>query len=218
MIQAYHSELAILEFMKRNLVQNESRLVEAMSPIKQEGSENKVKTLPFKNDNEFYQCAEPWGIKREDSLQEKEATLIVAERNARDRLNDVFIHTTRDRKHLEKFHHDLVEIDKLRWYMDERSLQPSEISLNTSQKKTIPKTLVTPLLEGHVVEWAEITEDTLQELSHLSDRLKMQGLIQFMEKHPIAREEALAQLYSKAKDPTHEALTNSLIGLKTHMT
>jgi len=86
--------------------------------------------------------------------------------------------------------------------------------MNTSQKKTIPKTLVTPLLEGHEIEWAEITEDTLKEFPHLSDRLKLQGLIQFMEEHPIAREEALAQLHRKAKDPTYEALTNFFDWLK----
>jgi len=79
--------------------------------------------------------------------------------------------------------------------------------MNTSQKKlTIPKTLITRLLEGHEIEWAEITEDTLKEFPHLSDRLKLQGLIQFMDEHPIARE-ALAQLHRKAKDPTYEALT-----------
>ena len=85
--------------------------------------------------------------------------------------------------------------------------------MNTSQKKTIPMTLVTPLLEGNEIEWAEITEHTLKEFSHLSERLKMQGLIQFMEKHPIARE-AVAQLHRKAKDPTHEALTNFFDWLK----
>jgi len=55
--------------------------------------------------------------------------------------------------------------------------------MNISHKKTIPKTLVTPLLEVHEIEWAEITEDTLKEFPHLSDRLKLQGLIQFMEKN-----------------------------------
>ena len=87
--------------------------------------------------------------------------------------------------------------------------------MNTSQKKlTIPKTLITRLLEGHEIEWAEITEDTLKEFPHLSDRLKLQGLIQFMEEHPVAREKALAQLHRKAKDPTHEALTSFFDWLK----
>ena len=76
--------------------------------------------------------------------------------------------------------------------------------------------MVTPLLEGHEIEWAEITEDTLKEFPHLSDKLKMQGLIQFMEEHPITREEALAQLHRKAKDPTYEALKN-FFGLKIRM-
>jgi len=54
----------------------------------------------------------------------------------------------------------------------------------------------------------------LKEFPHLSDRLKLQGLIQFMEEHPIAREEALAQLHRKAKDPTYKALTNFFDWLK----
>jgi len=115
-------------------------------------------------------------IKRNGSLREKEAALIVAERNTRERLDETSIQTPTDYEILEKFHHDLVEIDKLKWYMEDSSLQPSEISMNTSPKKTIPKTLVTPLLEGHEIEWAEITEDTLKEFPHLSDRLKMQDL------------------------------------------
>ena len=87
--------------------------------------------------------------------------------------------------------------------------------MNASQKKlTIPKTLVTPLLEGHEIEWAEITEDTLKEFPHLSDRLKLQGLIQFVDEHPIAIEEALAQLHRKAKDPTYEDITSFFDWLK----
>ena len=154
MIHAYRSELEVLKMIGNKLLQTETNLFEEKSPISQEGNKSKVKILPFEDENEIYQCAEPWGIKRDDSLQMKEATLIVAERNARERLNDIFIQTTRGRENLEKFHHDLVEIEKLKWYMDEGSLQPSEISRNTSQNKIIPKTLVTPLLEGHEIEWA----------------------------------------------------------------
>jgi len=137
--------------------------------------------LSFEDENEFYHCAEPWGIKRNDSPQKREGTLIVAERNTRERLKDIPPLTVRERENFEEFYHDLVEINKLQWHMKEVSLQSSfqpVISMNTSQKKlTIPKTLVTPLLEGHEIEWAEITEDTLKEFPHLSDRLKLQGLI-----------------------------------------
>ena len=102
--------------------------------------------------------------------------------------------------------------------MKEVPLQHSpqlEITMNTDQKKlTIPKTLVTQLLEGHEIEWAEITEDIMKEFPHLSDRLKSQGLILFMEKHPIAREEALAQLHRKSKVPTCKALTSFFNWLK----
>jgi len=107
-----------------------------------------------------------------------------------------FLNDTPGTRDFGKFYHDLVEIEKLQWYIKEVPLQHSsqlEITMNTDQNKfTIPKTLVTPLLEGHEVEWAEITEDNMKEFPHLLDRLKLQGLIQFMEKHPIAREEALA--------------------------
>ena len=213
MIHAYRSELNILKMIGNKLLQIETNVFEEKSPIFQEENKSKVKILPFEDENEFYQCAEPWGIKRDNSLQKIEATLIVTERNTRERISDIFILTTRECENLEKFHHDLVEIDNLQWYMDEVFPQTFEISMNTSQKKTIPKTLVTPLL-GHKIEWAEITEDTLKEFPHLSDRLKMQGLTQFMEKHPIAIEEALAQLHRKAKDPTHEALTSFFNWLK----
>ena len=77
--------------------------------------------------------------------------MIVAERNTRERLSDISLLTTSERENLEKFHHNLVDVDKLQWYVKEGSLQPSEISMNTSQKKTIPKTWVTPLLEGHEI-------------------------------------------------------------------
>jgi len=194
MIHAYRGESEILKMIGNKLLQTEANLFEEKSPIFQEVNKFEVKILPFEDKNEFYQCAEPWGIKRDDSLQKIEVTLIVAERNTRERLSDIFILTTRECENLYIFHHDLVEIDKLQWYMHISFLQPSEISMNNSQKKTIPKILVTPLLEGHEIEWAEITEDTLKEFPHLSDKLKMQGLIQFMENHPIAREEAQAQL------------------------
>ena len=147
MIHAYRNKLELLKMIGNNLLHTETNLFEEKSPKSQEGNKSKVKILPFENENEFYQCTEPWGIKRNGSLQEKEATLIVAERNARERLNGIFIRTPCEYENLEKFHHHLVEIDKLKWYIEEGSLQPSEISRNTSQKKTIPKTLVTPLLE-----------------------------------------------------------------------
>jgi len=136
--------------------------------------------------------------------------LTVEERNTRERLGDYFLLTLHERENYKKFRQDLVEIDKLQWYMKEVSLQPSfppEITMNT-------KDLGYTLLEGHEIEWAEITEDTLKEFPHLSDRLKLQGLIQFMDKHPAAREETLAQLHRKAKDPTYEALMSFFDWLK----
>ena len=186
MIQAYWRELEILKMIGDKLLQIETNLFKEKSPILQEENKSNVEILPFEDENEFYQCAESWGIKRNDSLRKIEGTLTVAERNTRERLNDIVPLTNRERGNFEKFDHDLVEIDKLQWYVKEGSLQPSdlsEISMNISHKKTIPKTLVTPLLEVHEIEWAEITEDTLKEFPHLSDRLKLQGLIQFMEKN-----------------------------------
>jgi len=209
MIEAYRNELDILKDIGDKLLHIETHLFKERSPIFQK-HQFQVKILPFEDKNEFYQCADPWGIKRNDSPQKIKGILTAAERNTRERLSEYFLLTLRERENYEKFRQDLVEIDKLQWYMKEVSLQPyfqSEIIMNTNQKKTIPKTLVRPLLEGHEIEWAEITEDTLKEFPHLSDRLKLQGLIQFMDEHPIAREEALAQLHRKAKDPSYEALT-----------
>ena len=113
MIDAYRSELDILKMIGDKLLQIETNLFREKSPIFQEENKSKVKILHFENKNEFYQCAEPWGIKRNDCLQKIEGTLIVAERNTRERLSNIFLLTTREHKNLEKFYHDLVEIDKL---------------------------------------------------------------------------------------------------------
>ena len=78
--------------------------------------------------------------------------MTTAERTTRERFSEYFLLTLHERENYEKFRQDLVEIDKLQWYMKEVSLQPSfqsEITMNTNQKKTILETLVTPLLEGH---------------------------------------------------------------------
>ena len=80
MIHAYRSELDILKMIGDKLLQVETNLFKEKSPIFKKENKSKVK-LPFEDDNEFYQCAEPWGIKRNDSLQKIEGTLTVAERN-----------------------------------------------------------------------------------------------------------------------------------------
>ena len=89
--------------------------------------ENKVETnlLPFEDENEFYHCAEPWSIKRNDSPQKIEGTLIIAGRNTRDRIKEIPLMTPREQENFEKFYHDLVEIGKLQWYMKEVPLQHS---------------------------------------------------------------------------------------------
>ena len=81
MIHAYRGESKILKMIGNKLLQTEANLFEEKSPIFQEVNKFEVKILPFEDENEFYQCAEPWGIKRDDSLQKIEVTLIVAERN-----------------------------------------------------------------------------------------------------------------------------------------
>jgi len=106
MIQAYRRELDMLKSIKINLLKEKS-------PIFQEENKAKIKILPFEDENEFYHCADPWRIKRNDSPQNIEGTLIVVERNTRKRLSDIPLVTVCERENFEKFYHDLVEIDKL---------------------------------------------------------------------------------------------------------
>ena len=152
MIEAYRNELDILKEIGDKLLHIETHLLKERSSVFQEEHQFKAKILPFENNTEFYQCAETWGIKRNDSSQKIEGILTTAERTTRERFSEYFLLTLHERENYEKFRQDLVEIDKLQWYMKEVSLQPSfqsEITMNTNQKKTILETLVTPLLEGH---------------------------------------------------------------------
>ena len=50
----------------------------------------------------------------------------MGERNTRERLSDIPLQMVCERENFEKFYHDLVEIDKLQWYLKESSLQPFE--------------------------------------------------------------------------------------------
>jgi len=96
MIYAYRSELDILKMIGDKLLQIETNLFKEKSPIFQEDIKSKVKILPSEDENEFYQCAEPWGIKRNDSPQKIEGTLIVAERNTQERPSDIPLLTIRE--------------------------------------------------------------------------------------------------------------------------
>jgi len=80
MIQAYRRELDMLKNMEINLIKQKL-------PIFQE---EKIETnlSPFKDENEFYHCSEPWGMKRRDSPQKIEGALIIAERKTRDRIKE----------------------------------------------------------------------------------------------------------------------------------
>jgi len=59
-IHAYRSELDILKMIGDKFLQIETNLFKEKSPIFQEENESEVKILPFEDENEFYQCAEPW--------------------------------------------------------------------------------------------------------------------------------------------------------------
>jgi len=67
MIQAYRNELDVLKEIGDKLLHIETQLVKERSPIVQEEHQLKVKILPFENNHEFYQCANSWGMKRNDS-------------------------------------------------------------------------------------------------------------------------------------------------------
>jgi len=103
MIQAYRRELDILKMVGDKLLQIEINLFKEKSSIFQEEKKSEVKILPSDDENEFYQCAESWGIKRNDSPQKIEAKLIVAERNTRERLSDIPLLTICEQENFEKF-------------------------------------------------------------------------------------------------------------------
>jgi len=67
MIQAYQKELEWINLIEKNLLKIETKLLGEISPINKEQSEFQGKILPFENEQEYYRCAEPWGIKRNGS-------------------------------------------------------------------------------------------------------------------------------------------------------
>ena len=101
LIQAYRRELDMLKSTEINLLKEKSLVF-------QEENKAKTKILPFEDENDFYHCAEPCGIKRNDSPQNIEGTLIVIERNTRKRLSRIRLLTVCEREDFEKFYHDLV--------------------------------------------------------------------------------------------------------------
>jgi len=125
----HHDELMIQTYRRESDMQKniEINLLKKKSPIFQEENKAKIKIFPFEDENEFYHYAEPWEIKRNDSPQKIEGTLIMGERNTRERLSDIPLQMVCERENFEKFYHDLVEIDKLQWYLKESSLQPFEV-------------------------------------------------------------------------------------------
>jgi len=66
---------------------------------------------------------------------------------------------------------------------------------------------LTPLVEGHEIEWAETGADTLKEFPTISYELKLQGNTHYLDHNHIAQE-ASAQLLHETKYPNYKPLTN----------
>jgi len=72
--------------------------------------------------------------------------------------------------------------------------------------RSISKDLVSILDPGDEIQWARLTQTTLEEYPHIDDKLKLKALTQQLAKHQAAKQAAAAQLLQTIQDPTHNPL------------
>jgi len=70
----------------------------------------------------------------------------------------------------------------------------------------IPKDLLNALDVGHEVQWAKLTQSTLEEFPHIDNKLKLKALTHQLTKHPAAKQAEAAQLLQAIQDPHHDPL------------
>jgi len=83
---------------------------------------------------------------------------------------------------------------------------PSIFHPEVNQTRFIPKMLLNPLELGDEIQWARLTQATLEEFPHIDSKLKLQALIQHLARHPAAKQAASAQLLQAIQDPCHDPL------------
>jgi len=75
-----------------------------------------------------------------------------------------------------------------------------------NQTRFIPKMLLNPLELGDEIQWAHLTQSTLEEFPYIDSKLKLKALTQHLMKHPAAKQAAAAQLLQAIQDPLHDPL------------
>ena len=75
-----------------------------------------------------------------------------------------------------------------------------------NQTRFIPKMLLNPLELGDEIQWARLTQATLEEFPYIDSKLKLKALTQHLMKHPAAKQAAAAQLLQAIQDPLHDPL------------
>jgi len=77
---------------------------------------------------------------------------------------------------------------------------------DVNSTRTLPKNILSPLEPGYEIQWARLTQVTLEEFSFIDDKLKLKSLMHQMTKHNTARQAASVHLLQAIQDPTHNPL------------
>ena len=83
---------------------------------------------------------------------------------------------------------------------------PSIFYPEVNQTRFIPKMLLNPLDVGDEIQWARLTQATLEKFPYIDSKLKLQALTQHLARHPAAKQAASAQLLQAIQDPCHDPL------------
>jgi len=72
--------------------------------------------------------------------------------------------------------------------------------------RSIPKDLLSNLDPGDEIQWARLTQATLDEFPNIDEKLKLKALTRQLTQHPAAKQAAMAQLLQSIQDPAHNPL------------
>jgi len=77
---------------------------------------------------------------------------------------------------------------------------------DVNNTRTLPKDILSPHEPGYEIQWARLTQATLEEFPFIDDKLKLKSLMHHMTKHATARQAESDQLLQAIQDPTHNPL------------
>jgi len=83
---------------------------------------------------------------------------------------------------------------------------PSIFYPEENQTSFIPKMLLSPLDLGDEIQWARLTQATLEEFPYIPPKLKLIALTRHLARHPAAKQAAAAQLLQTIQDPLYDPL------------